>query len=75
MPLPGRITIPLESGHRPWKEVAREMQRAIGHADVVGGVKERVGGVYFPPDVIGQWLLRNLPRSAFESPSVKEFTW
>lgn len=75
MPLPGRITIPLESGHRPWEEVGREMKRAIGHADVVRGVKERVGEVRFPPDIVGEWLLRDLPRSAFASPSVKEFTW
>ena len=75
MPLPGRIIIPLESGHRPWEEVGREMQRAISHADVVRGVKENVGEVCFPPDIVGEWLLRDLPRSAFASPSVKEFTW
>ena len=73
--LPGRITIPLESGHVSWERLRTIMRTALERPDVVQGLKDRRGDVHFPPEVVGQWLLRDRQPTAFESPSVKEFTW
>lgn len=73
--LPGRIMIPLESGHASWEEVGTEIRRALEQEDVAARVRAQVGDVHFPPEIEGQWLLRGHHPPAFESPSIKDFTW
>ncbi|SPN97366.1 uncharacterized protein DNG_00880 [Cephalotrichum gorgonifer] len=74
--LPGRITIPLESGHKPWADVGQELRRAIRHEDVASRVEEGAGRrVCFPPAIVGAWLVRDLLPETFKSPYVKVFDW
>ena len=74
--LPGRIIVPLESGHVPWSLMEKAMRNALERGDVVEDIKSKAGDVQFPPKIVGEWLLRQgLASTVNGFPCVKEFTW
>jgi hypothetical protein len=75
--LPERVTIPIESGHRSWKEVREEFAKTFGDPEVVDALGDMFGDkcARWPPEVEGYWMVRDELPSKLESPSIKKFTW
>jgi 2EXR family len=73
--LPPEIIVPIESGHKPWVEVEEELAKTLGSAWQCDDKKSKFGErVAYPPEIIGQWLLRKEAPTSFEYSTVRAFT-